>query len=88
MSFNEVTVRERIRAALTPRLTEMGLTQADVGDGMSLTQSGVLDSFALMELIGRLEQDLHVELDFEAVEPDQFTTVKGLTAAFVKALSA
>ena len=88
MSFNEVTVRERIRTALTPRLTEMGLTQAYVGDGMSLTQSGVLDSFALMELIGRLEQDLHVELDFESVEPEQFTTVKGLAAAFVKALTA
>lgn len=88
MSINEVPVRERIRAALSPRLTEMGLTQADVGDGMSLTQSGVLDSFALMELIGRLEQDLHVELDFDTVEPEQFTTVKGLAAAFIKALPA
>lgn len=88
MSLNEVTLRERVRAALAPRLAEMGLTQADVGDGMSLTQSGVLDSFALMELIGGLEQALGVELDFEAIDPERITTVKGLASAFAQALAA
>ncbi len=88
MSLNEVTLRDRVRSALAPRLAEMGLTQADVGDGMSLTQSGVLDSFALMELIGGLEQGLGVEIDFEAIEPERLTTIKGLADAFAKALAA
>ena len=85
MSAQEAGFHAAIRTALAPRLAEMGLAQADVGDGMSLTQSGVLDSFALMEFIGRLEQDLGLELDFEALEPEQFTTVRGLAAAFSKA---
>lgn len=79
------TIHQRIRRLLDERLAAMGLAPGDVGDSMSLTQSGVLDSFALMELLARIEGELGVQLDLDALSVEEFTTVRGLARAFEKA---
>jgi acyl carrier protein len=76
---------ERLRALLAPRLAGLGLTQRDVKDDMSLTQSGVLDSFAMMELLARAEEAFGVQLDLDGLEVAAFTTLNGLAAALIKA---
>ena len=85
--MNEQEIRAAIRTRLAPRLAEMGLSQEDVSDGMNLTQTGVLDSFALMELLSQVEQELGAELDFDTLTPEEFTSLRGLGAAFAKALA-
>lgn len=77
----------KIRTLLEPRLKELGMTQADLSDTASLTQTGVLDSFALMEVLAQVEGDLGVQLDFGALEMDAFTTIRGLGTSFAKALA-
>jgi acyl carrier protein len=79
------SIHQRIRVLLDERLAAMGLAPTDVGDSMSLTQSGVLDSFALMELLARIEGELGVQLDLDALAVEEFTTVRGLVRAFEKA---
>ncbi|MBP6391448.1 MAG: acyl carrier protein [Flavobacteriales bacterium] len=85
--MNEQEIRATIRTRLAPRLAEMGLSQEDVTDSMNLTQTGVLDSFALMELLSQVEQELGAELDFDTLTPEEFTSLRGLGAAFAKALA-
>lgn len=80
-------IRDRIRTLLDERLATMGLSPGDVEDGMSLTRTGVLDSFALMELLAQLETELGVQLDLDALSEEEFTTVRGLGRAFTKALA-
>lgn len=84
--MNEQEIRGRVRGLLDDRLKAMGLSADDVEDGMNLTQSGVLDSFALMELLGQLEDELGAQLDFDLLAVEEFTTVRGISRAFAKAL--
>lgn len=84
--MKELEIRARIRELLAERLATMGLSQSDVEDGMNLTQTGVLDSFALMELLARVEGELGVQLDFDLLSVEEFTTLRGMGRAFAKAI--
>jgi acyl carrier protein len=79
---------QRLRALLAPRLAGLGLTQRDVKDDMSLTQSGVLDSFAMMELLAQAEEAFGKQLDLDGMEVQAFTTLNGLATAFINARGA
>jgi acyl carrier protein len=83
--MHEDEALRRLRDLLAPRLQRMGLGQRDVKDDLSLTQSGVLDSFAMMELLAQAEEAFGVQLDLDGMEVAAFTTLKGLAAAFIKA---
>jgi acyl carrier protein len=84
--MTEESVRSRLRDLLAPRLQQLGLSQREVKDHLSLTQSGILDSFAMMELLAQAEEAFGVQLDLGALEIEGFTTINGLTEAFTKAL--
>ncbi len=85
--MNEQEIQGRIRELLATRLNALGLSASDVDDGMNLTRSGVLDSFALMELLGQIEEEFGVQLDFDHLAVDDFTSVRGMGRAFAKALA-
>ncbi len=78
-------VKRRLRELLAPRLAGLGLSQRDVKDDLSLTQSGVLDSFAMMELLAQAEEAFGTQLDLDGLDVAEFTTLNGLAAAFSKA---
>jgi acyl carrier protein len=86
--MTEESVRRQLRDLLAPRLLQLGLSQREVKDGLSLTQSGILDSFAMMELLAQAEEHFNVQLDLGALEVADFTTLTGLSRAFAKALPA
>lgn len=86
--MHEEEALRRLRDLLSPRLSALGLSQRDVKDDLSLTQSGVLDSFAMMELLAQAEESFGVQLDLDGLDVPSFTTLSGLAAAFAKATAA
>jgi acyl carrier protein len=70
---------EAIRALLLRASAEglalIGMAPEDVADDFDLREAGVVDSLGFLELVTALEDQLGIELDFEALDPEQLTTV-------------
>jgi acyl carrier protein len=70
---------EAIRALLLRASAEglalVGMAPEDVSDDFDLREAGVVDSLGFLELVTALEDQLGIELDFEALDPEQLTTV-------------
>lgn len=60
------------------KIAPLGLTLEDINSSMSLTQSGVLDSFGFLEFISEIEDEFDVEFDFGELDPSEFTTIASL----------
>lgn len=52
---------------------------ADLTDSTELVTSGVLDSIALLTLIGFLEEEFGVEVDAHEADVDNFNTLSDIT---------
>lgn len=42
---------------------------------MDLFENGILDSFAIAQLISSLEEDFNIEIDPEDIVPEKFSTI-------------
>jgi acyl carrier protein len=71
---------------LAEGLADAGLEPAAVGDDFDLLESGLLDSFGLLEILTAVEERFGFEVDFEALDPDELTRV-GPLCHFVAAQS-
>jgi acetyltransferase-like isoleucine patch superfamily enzyme/acyl carrier protein len=80
----EQDVRAYVLAHVAEPLHARGLGVDDVPDGFDLLAEEVIDSFALLELIGEVERRFGVELDFENLDADDLTAV-GPFSRFVAA---
>ena len=74
-------IHEKIRAACAQKGIQVNMH----GDDFDLFQSGVFDSLGFVSLVTALEQKFGNELDFSEIDPEQFTTVKGLANVVAKA---
>jgi len=45
----------------------------------SLIQDGYIDSLGFLNLIAAIEEKFSIEVDFEDISPEEFTTISGLT---------
>jgi acyl carrier protein len=74
---------EEVRAFILEQLAEplraLGLSPDQVPDDFDLHESGVIDSFGLLELIAAIEDRFELEIDFEALDPEQLTVIAPLT---------
>ncbi|HET6283283.1 MAG TPA: acyl carrier protein [Polyangia bacterium] len=52
----------------------------DLSPENNLIADGVIDSLGFLNLVGALESEFSVELDFGDLDPEAFTTIAGLTA--------
>ncbi len=77
-------VRAFILEDLTEQLSAVGLHPEQVPDDYDLLAEGVIDSFGIIEMIARIEEHYHLDLDFENLEATQLTVV-GAFAAYVAA---
>lgn len=68
-------VRSTVLAYLGDALDAKGLRPEQVGDDLDLLAEGMVDSFGLLELIGRIEEEFSVSLDFDDVEPEVLTVL-------------
>ena len=47
-------------------------------DGDSLVESGLLDSFQIVDLVGMLEEEFNIEIDAELVVVENFETKEAI----------
>ena len=84
MNELEEQVREYILAVLRPKLDALDIPINSVGGDFDLVGSGVLDSISFIELVGALEQKFQFEMDFEGLDPADFTIIDGFVACAVE----
>lgn len=56
------------------------MVHTGVRDDEGLLSSGLIDSLAVVQLIGRLEQELGISIPTDAVQPDDFDGVDTILA--------
>ncbi len=64
-----------LRDYLKGRLEKAGLTE--VTDATSLTGSGLIDSFGMLDLVTAAEERFQIQIDMDSVDFDKFTTFGG-----------
>ena len=69
------TVLEKIRGYLGD---ELGLDLREVSDSSPLFTSGLIDSFALIELLAFMESDMGAEIDIAELDVSQLDTIEDL----------
>lgn len=80
-------VRAAILAHVAAALEGRGLDLLEIGDDFNLLESGVVDSFGVLELISAMEERFALSLDLEDVEPVNLTTLGPLTRLIAEACS-
>jgi acyl carrier protein len=68
-------IRALILTATGPLLADPGPAIEGASDDLDLRESGMIDSLGFTELVAAIEDELDLELDFEGLEPDRFTTL-------------
>jgi len=63
---------------LEDRMRALAIPPDDLNDEFNLVDSGAVDSMGFVELVGRLEQEFGLEVDFEGTDPADFTALGGL----------
>jgi acyl carrier protein len=81
-------VRGLILEACGPALADFGITEADAPGDLDLRGSGMIDSLGFVEVIVGLEEKLELELDLEAMDPEQITVLDPLATYVAELLQA
>ena len=55
------------------------LGEADINTQSNMITTGLLDSIDFIALIMKLETELAIDIDFSDMDPETFTTIKGLS---------
>jgi lipopolysaccharide O-acetyltransferase len=76
-------VRDVVLQHVEPGLRALGMEAHEVGDNVDLLEAGLIDSFGLLELISRIEEQFGVKLDFDDLDPDVLTML-GPFCAYVE----
>ena len=84
MNNLEKQVSDFILAELQPKLEALEISVDTVGGDFDLVGSGVLDSISFIELVGAVEQQFQFEMDFENLDPADFTIIDGFVCCAVE----
>ncbi|WP_428241882.1 acyl carrier protein [Gynuella sp.] len=71
MSDYQSKIREHIAS-------ELGIDLSSVNDSDPLFTSGLIDSFALIELLAFLEQELGADIDIADIDIDKIDTIDAI----------
>ncbi|AJQ93844.1 acyl carrier protein [Gynuella sunshinyii] len=71
MSDYQSKIREHIAS-------ELGIDLSSVSDSDPLFTSGLIDSFALIELLAFLEQELGADIDIADIDIDKIDTIEAI----------
>jgi len=69
------TVRALILSGFSEQLLALGTTPEALADDFDLRDQGLVDSLGFIELLTRLEDDLGVEIDLDAIDPSDLTAL-------------
>jgi acyl carrier protein len=76
-----VNVMNEIGKDITQFLTSHGFLEGKkkIGEHESLTESGVIDSIGLLQLVDYLESRYTIEIPMEIITPEHFDTLAGIS---------
>ncbi len=83
-AITDQTIRAFVLAELVDPLDEAGIDPATAPDDLDLIETGLVDSFGLLEILTAVEAEFDLEVDYEAIDPDELTRL-GPLCAFVAA---
>lgn len=72
-------IKKKIIEVLDSKLKELELSESDLDFNESLLIQGVLDSISFLEMMLKLETVFAIEIDFSDLDPDEFTSINGLS---------
>lgn len=75
LSFDEV--RLFVVEYLSDRLIAQKIDKVNIDDQFDILNSGAIDSLGMIEMIAALEGHFNVSIDYEDVDPDDFTVLGG-----------
>jgi len=64
---------------------EADITNKENIEDIDLLGSGVISSLAYIELISGIEDRFKIEIDFDEVDPDEYSTLSGIISLAAKA---
>lgn len=73
---------ERVIEILKNNIEE--LNDLELTSSMQLISSGYIDSFDIINIIGLLEQEFHINIDLEDIDLEQFDTVESICEILAK----
>jgi acyl carrier protein len=76
-------IRSFVLGQITERMKLLDLAPTEVDGSLNLVESGLLDSMGFVELVGSVENKFQVEINFEDLEPSEFTTLEGFVRCAV-----
>ena len=79
MILLEAKIRAFIVNSLSQEFHRLGIRPEEIAEDINLLGSGSLDSLRFVELISAIESEFDVVVDLEEMDPDDFTTLNGLS---------
>jgi acyl carrier protein len=74
-TFSASEIRVFVVGVIEEQLAMKGYPLEDVSDDFDLLTSGVIDSLSFLELTVALQEEFDVELDFDEIDPEQFSII-------------
>jgi acyl carrier protein len=85
-TLNEVTPMSEIPEDIRHFLKTEGFLNEKISlqENDSLTETGVIDSIILLQLVDFLEEKYHIEIPVEMLTPENFDTLAGISKSIMK----
>ncbi len=80
-------IKNFILGKLNEQATTMGVLFENINDETSLLETGLVDSTGFIELLVPIEEKFKIEIDFSELDPEEFTTISGLSKHCAKLAS-
>tara|TARA_A200000113_G_scaffold159546_1_gene144286 strand:- start:11696 stop:11965 length:270 start_codon:yes stop_codon:yes gene_type:complete len=77
-------IRQILLKSIQPKLCKVGISIQNVSDDTDLLQSGIMDSFDLIELIENLEDTHNLKFDLAEVKEENFTEIGVLISEIIR----
>lgn len=78
--MNNNNITDTLFSLMSERLKKLGITSADINKNESLLSQGIFDSMGFIEFIAEIEEAFDIEIDFEEMDAEDFTSIEQLTA--------
>lgn len=85
MAIAQAEIRAFLGRHFAAQLEALAIEPAELPDDLDLLERGVIDSFGLIELIGSIDEEFDLFVDFEEIDPEQLTIVGPLCRFVAKA---
>ena len=73
--FADNQVRDFLLETLAEKMTRKGLPSEAVSDDFDLLIQGVIDSLGFLEMLGALQEEFQIYVDFDEIDPEKLSIV-------------